>query len=407
VVVVRASRAAPLFAATLLVGVGSRDERPEESGASALLGRALLKGTARRSALEVARAAEDAGGALESAADQEYTELRVRGLARHWRALLELLREVASEPRLEPGEVERERTVLLARIRELDDEPFQVASRLLARALFGPSGYGLPPSGTRESVARLTADGLRRHLEERFRRAPRVLGVAGDVPEEDVAAEAGALFGARPPGPAGGAPDAPGDPAPGGGPEGPVRVAEVRPTQQSQVLLGYAAPPIGHPDHVALKVANTLLGGGMSSRLFRRLRDRDGLAYAVGSLYPTRRGRGRLVAHIGTAPRQAAAAEAAMRAVVEGVATEPLPEEELALARTSLAGAFLLDLRTSARRSFLLALYELAGVGAAWIERYPALAAAVGPAEVRRVAARWLAAPAVVTVGPERGEAGA
>ena len=114
-------------------------------------------------------------------------------------------------------------------------------------------------------------------------------------------------------------------------PDRPVRLREIEtsPTQQAHVLLGYLAPSVAAPDHVALKVANGVLGGGMSSRLFRTLRDEDGLAYSVGSSYPTRRGSGRVVLHIGTAPENVAAAEAGLRREAERLAGEPVDEDEL------------------------------------------------------------------------------
>ncbi len=142
-VLVRENRGAPVVAVTLLSRGGAADEAPERNGLTALLGRVLLKGTRARAAVEVASAAEDAGGGIESGADQEYGELRAWGLARHWLRLLALLHEVATEPRLADDEIERERGVLLAQIRGLEDQPAQIANRVLARALFGPRGYGL------------------------------------------------------------------------------------------------------------------------------------------------------------------------------------------------------------------------------------------------------------------------
>jgi zinc protease len=178
------------------------------------------------------------------------------------------------------------------------------------------------------------------------------------------------------------------------------RQHETAPTQQAHVLLGYLAPPVDAPDHVALKVANGALGGGMSSRLFRTLRDEEGLAYSVGSAYPTRRGASRVVLHIGTAPQNVAAAEAGLRREVERLAGEPVPEDELERAKAYLSGSFVLDRRTNGRQSFYLAFYEAMGVGAEYVMRYPSLLEAVEATDVLRVARRHLVEPAVVVVGP-------
>jgi predicted Zn-dependent peptidase len=179
-----------------------------------------------------------------------------------------------------------------------------------------------------------------------------------------------------------------------------LRERQASPTQQAHVLLGYLAPPITAADHVALKVANGVLGGGMSSRLFRTLRDEKGLAYSVGSAYLTRRGAGRVVLHIGTAPENVEAAEAGLRGEVERLASEPVPDEELARTARYLSGSFVLDRRTNGRQSFYLAFYEVMGVGAEYVMHYPDLLEAIDATDVLRVARHHLVEPATVVVGP-------
>jgi predicted Zn-dependent peptidase len=393
-VVVRENAAAPVVAMTLAIGVGSRDETAPTSGVSALLGRTLLKGTRTRTALELAQAAEDAGGALQSATDQEYSELRARGLARAWPTLLALLHEVATAPRLAIDEVERERAGLLAQIRALEDQPFHVANRLLLRALYGEHPYGLPTAGDPETVRRLTRDDLLAHYARSYRPDRMVLSISGRVPGAEVLEAAARLFGAATPG----APPAP----PPAVPERPaaLRARETRPTEQSHLLLGYLAPPLRHPDYPALKLANAVLGSGMSGRLFRTLRDEAGLAYSVGSFYPTRGQSSRVVVHIGTAPRNLAEAEAGIAREIGRLQDETVPEDELTRAKAFVTGGFALDLRTNERRSFYLAFLELLGTGHEYVERYPEAIRAVTAADVQRVARGWLVHPATVVVGP-------
>jgi zinc protease len=400
-VIVRENPAAPVVALTLFVEVGARHETAETNGVTTLLGRVLLKGTRTRSALELAQLAEDTGGVLESATDQEYSELRARGLARHWRTLLALLHDVATAPALASDEVERERQILLAQIRGLEDQPFQVASRLLGRALYGGHPCGFPTAGEPASIGRLTQETLRSHVERFFSPERMILVVSGQVHAGDVMAEAARVFGelrgrgvalalTRPP-------------------ERPVtpRLWEPRPTQQAQLLVGYLAPPIGHPDHVALKLLNAILGGGMSGRLFRTLRDEEGLAYAVGSFYPTRREAARLVVHIGTAPANMPQAEAGIAREVGRVREEPVPADELGRGKAFLAGALDLDLRTNARQGFYLGFFELMGVGHGYLARYPEAIDAVGSADLQRVAQRWLVESSVAVVGPAEEGSGA
>jgi zinc protease len=391
---VRENWGAPVVALTLLSRGGSAEEAPELNGVTALLGRVLLKGTRTRTAIEVASAAEDAGGGIESGADQEYGELRAWGLSRHWPRLLSLLHEVATEPRFGDEEIERERGVLLAQIRGLEDQPAQVANRVLAQSLFGAQGYGLPSSGEEATVARLGRADLLDRFTETYAADRLVLAISGAVTADEVLGEAGRLFeGLRPRGAAVGAPPPP---------ERPIRLRQrqASPTQQAHLLLGYLAPPVAASDHVALKVANGVLGGGMSSRLFRALRDEDGLAYSVGSTYPTRRGAGRVVLHIGTAPENVDVAEVGLRREVDRLAGEVVADDELARTKAYLSGSFVLARRTNGRQSFYLAFYEVMGVGAEYVLHYPALLEAVDATQVRQAARRHLVEPAAVVVGP-------
>jgi len=393
--IVRENRAAPVVAMTLLVEVGSAYETPEVNGLTALLGRVSWKGTDRRSAAELVQVAEDCGGDVESATDQEYAELRVRGLARHWQTLLELLGEVATRPSLLAEEIERERAALLSQIRGLEDQPAAVASRLLGRALYGDHSYALPTAGSVATVSRLGRSDLVRHLETFFVPGRMVLAVSGDIAAAAVLDEAAKAFGSLARAGAG--------PRPGPAPGRPAvaRASERRDTQQAQLHAGVLAPPLGDPDHVALKVASEVLGGGMSSRLFRTLRDEAGLAYAVGSMYPSRRLVSRIVAHVGTAPRNLAVAEAGIRRELGRLADEAVPADELVRAKAQLLGGLALDLRTTARQAFYLGFFELMGPGPDYLDRYPVLVESVTAEEVRRAAARYLTDPSVATVGPD------
>lgn len=393
-VLVAENAAAPVVAMALFMRAGTRYETPAENGITALLQRALLKGTRTRTALEIALAAEGAGGALDSATDQDYAELRAHGLARHWPTLLSLLAELVAAPTLPPEELEREREGLLALIRSQEDQPFPSTYKLFLRALYGPRPYGLPTSGDRESVRRLGRDDLLRYFRARYTAGRMVLSVSGRVPAREVIAEAARAFAGLPRGS-----DAPESATPPPSAALP-RLAEQRQLQQAQLLVGVPAPSVTHPDYPAMKVLNAVLGGGMSSRLFIDLRDRAGLAYAVGSFYPSRAEWSRLVVHIGTTPGNLGRAEAGIREEFARLREEPVPAEELERAKRRLLGSYALELRTNARRAFYRGFYELLGLGHDYGERYPALVEAVTAAEIQRVARRYLVEPVVAVIAP-------
>ncbi len=175
----------------------------------------------------------------------------------------------------------------------------------------------------------------------------------------------------------------------------------VRASAQSQVLIGFLAPPVSHPDYAAVKVLATVLGGGMSGRLWSELRDKQGLAYSTGVTYPTRVGPSVLLAQIGTAPANAMRAEEGMRREIERIRQEPPSEAELGRARAYLLGQFALDRRTNARLAWYAAFFEAVGVGHDFPARYVRMVEAVTAADVLRVAGIYLASPTIVSLGPQ------
>jgi predicted Zn-dependent peptidase len=266
---------------------------------------------------------------------------------------------------------------------------------LSAEAMWPAHPYGYTILGTRESVAAMSAADLRERHDASYVPANCVIAAAGNL-EHDVLLELLAREGWFEAAGPGAPPPLPAVPPA-------VRGVEARhPRDSAQVHLVFATDtvPFADPRRYALMVAANVLGGGMSSRLFRTLRDAEGLAYSVGSVYPTRRAGGRLVVHIGTAPENVPAAESGIRREIERLASEPVPEDELERTKTYLIGSFLLDRRTNGRQSFSVAFYEAMGVGADYVTRYPGLLHAVGAPDVLRVARRHLVEPAVVSVGP-------
>jgi predicted Zn-dependent peptidase len=170
--------------------------------------------------------------------------------------------------------------------------------------------------------------------------------------------------------------------------------------QQAQVLVAHLAPPLTSPDYAAVRVLGTVLGGGMSGRLFQTLRERQGLAYAVGTLGTYRTGPSFLVTYLGTAPPNTAAAEAGVRAELERVRREQVGERELARAKAYLLGTLTMDRRSSARHAWYLAFFEVIGAGWDFPERYARAVEAVTVADVARAARRYLDGPTVVVVQP-------
>ncbi|MGH7324045.1 MAG: M16 family metallopeptidase [Candidatus Rokuibacteriota bacterium] len=393
-VLVREDAEAGVVAVSLQTLAGSRFEAPEIAGITNFLHRAMLRGTSRHTAERLVEAAEDIGGALDASADVDYSEVRGSALARHWETLLGLIAEVALTPTMPPDEVDKERRLILSQIQTRADNPFPAAFDVLLGELYPAHPYSWPPVGRREAIARVTRDALVAHHQSIYRPDRLVLAVSGRVEPRSVRRVAERLFGALPVG----APT----PLPALPPPRPTEERRLldRPARQAQILIGYVASGLAEADYAATKVLGALLGGGMAGRLFVELRDRLGLAYAVGVLSPTRAGPGPFVAYLGTARENVAAAEAAVRRELDRVRAEGATEDEVARAKAYVLGSLAMDRRSNARHAWYLAFFEVVGAGWDFPERHARAIEAVTPADVQAAARRHLTNPTTVVLQP-------
>ena len=397
-VIVRESRAARVVAVSLQVDAATHPETEETAGITNFLHHAMLRGTSRRPASQVAEAADELGGALEASGDADHGEIRGHALARHWDALLTLIADVALDPALPGTEVEVQRRLILSQIQNREDNPFPLALDTLLRGLYGSHPYAWPALGRRGSIAGITRESLIAHHRALYRPDRLVLAVSGDIERERVVPLVERRFGAlrRPTGGGNAAAVA----AP------PILAADrrviERAAHQAQVLVGFLGPPLRDPDHAATKVLAALLGGGLSSRLFLEIRERRGLAYSVGLLSPARPGPGYLVAHVRTSRATAETAERELHRQLEIITGEPPSEEEVERAKAYVLGAHVMDRRTNARHAWYLAFYELIGAGWEFPDRSAAAVSRVTAADVVAAARRYLTRSRTVVLLPPR-----
>ena len=393
-VIVRENLAAPVVTASLQVRAGSRFETPEMAGITNFLLRTMIRGTSRRSATELAEAAEEIGGSLDASGEVESAEIRGEALARQWEGLLGLIAEVALEPSFPGEEIERERRLILSQIKTRAETPFTLSLDALLRELYGSHPSAWPGLGLPSAVGRFARGELVAHYRAVFQAERVVLAVSGQVSHARVVRTSERLFAKLPRSGAGEV----GAAAPAT-PVGARRVLE-RPAQQAQVLVGYLGPGLSDPAYPAVRVLGAVLGGGMAGRLFVELREKRGLAYALGVLIPFRTGPSFFVTHLGTAPENSAAAEAGLLAELERIRQAPVGREELARAKAYLLGNFALDRRTNARQAWYLAFFEVIGAGWDFPERYAQALDAVTAADVEAAAQRFLARPTIVVLQP-------
>jgi len=256
--------------------LGSRDDPAGKEGTAHLIEHMVFKGTDRLSGRELNIAAESRGAELNAFTDKEMTFFYGRFPGDQCAAVTELLAEVVAAPAFAPAELAKEKNVVTEEIRTTDEDPEAVAVNLMLAAVYGEHPMGRPVTGTVASVTGITDQDLRTFYQTRYRADQGVVAAAGDVDHEALLKALTTLFtnpGQKPPGHR--TPAVPQPPR--------VLVQTRKELTQVYVCLARPAFPYTDPRRHALSVLNTALGGGISSRLFQRLREDEGLVYSVAS----------------------------------------------------------------------------------------------------------------------------
>ncbi|HEX9410038.1 MAG TPA: pitrilysin family protein [Methylomirabilota bacterium] len=393
-VLVRENPEAPVVAYSLMVRMGTRTETRDNAGISNLLQQMLVRGTEKLDGEQIAEAADRMGGGIDAYGDSDYSEITATALSRNWQEMLELIGDCVLRPTLPDGTVQAVRNFLVRQIRNRGDKPFDVAADRMRAGLFGSNPYAWDPLGRRESVEKFDRAALIAYYRRFYVPGQIVLAVSGDVKSGDVMAQVQRIFGTMAPGKV----EMPAVPAPP--PMAASREMVVVPGAQAQILMGALAPSLTDPDHPPLKVLTALLGGGMASRFFSELRDQQALAYTTLAVYPSRIDTSAFVAILGTAPENVPKAEPALVQQLERIRNQAASDDEVAVARAYVVGSQAMDRRTNARQAWYLAFYETAGVGYEFLDRYAAAVKNVTPADVQRVAKKYLSVVRTVVVQP-------
>ncbi len=376
------------------VRAGSRDDPPGKGGLAHLLEHMAFKGTMRRSALEIAQAIDALGGNLNGATGKESTFFYTTVLEEGLEAALEVLGEILTQPRLAPEDLERERTVILEEIREAEDNPQDVALRLLFEQLW-TDGHplGRPVLGTLEAVSRLSVEDVRGFFKQHYRPARMILAASGKLDCEELIGRVERVW------PTGTDGEPPRRVAPV--PKAGLAVGE-RQIQQVHLALGFPTVRAGAEERYGLEVLSAILGGGVSSRLFQRVREERGLVYTVASSTAYYTDAGALMVYAATEERRLTEVLEIIWREIEDLSRTPPTEEEVARAVARLRGSFLLGLEDPSGRMFRLGTNAALGREITPIAEVERRLLSVTPDEVRDLAARFLKPElaALALVGP-------
>jgi predicted Zn-dependent peptidase len=325
----------------LCFGTGSRYEATEEQGIAHLVEHMLFKGSARYpTAQSISEAIEGVGGVLNASTDKELTVYWSKVASRHTDLAFDLLSDMVRSPRLDDEELDKEKRVVLEELGLAQDAPGEWVHQLLSETLWPDQPLGREIAGTPETVNSQTPGSIAKYIRRTHGLANAVLTVAGNADPDHVIKLAEHRLGDV------------GEPAPAwvsatNAPESAQVSIQVRPTEQAYLAVGGYALPRNDPDRFALRLANAILGDGMSSRLFLEVREHLGLAYDVSSYVVGFHDAGALVVAAGVDPDQSHEALDAILREIDRLRQGPVPETELRKVKEYIKGRTWLGLEDS------------------------------------------------------------
>lgn len=336
------------------VGAGSSHETPANMGVSHFIEHLLFKGTADRTARQIAQAIDGRGGNLNAFTSKEHTCYYAKVLDEHLGVAMDVLADMLQNSLFDPGEMGKEKGVIIEEIKMYEDVPDDVVHDLFCTAMWRDHYLGRPIVGTAESVRSMSREDILSYFDERYIADNIVIAVAGNVTHDQVVEEVERKFRALRPGR--GALTWPAGPAPVVGPRAIVRTKE---TEQAHLVLGMSGLPQDHDEIYALHLINTVLGGSTSSRLFQEIREERGLAYSVYSYQSSFRETGNFAVYAGVSPSVVTEVLDLVDKELRRVGEESITADELREAKEQLKGQIMLGLESTSGRMSRLGRGEL------------------------------------------------
>ena len=333
---------------------GSRDESAEENGISHFVEHMVFKGTTTRSAQDIAREVDSIGGNLDAFTGKETVCFNIKVLDENMAPALDVLSDLVLHPRFTKEDLEREQGVILEEIKMDEDNPDALVHETFTQKFWKNQALGRPILGTAETVSSFDQETVFTHHARRFTPSNIVFSAAGhlehDAFVEGVEAKFGRLAADQELSPAAKA-------TPTTTPH--ITLKKKRSLEQVQLCLGMPAPEVDHPDRFGLYMLNTILGGGMSSRLFQTIREEAGLAYSIFSELSPFRDTGALSIYAGVSLDKAKQALALTMAELRRLKQENVPDAELKRARDQMKSNIVLGLESSSSRMSNLARQQM------------------------------------------------
>ena len=331
---------------------GSRDETPESNGISHFIEHMVFKGTKHRTAEEIARQVDSIGGNMDAFTSKECICFNVKVLDENVPVALEILTDLVLHPTFTAEDIARERGVILEEIKMDEDNPDYLVHEIFTQNFWKDHPLGKPILGTKETVKRFQRDAVLETYNHRFAPGNIIVAAAGHLDHDHFVDLVVMHFEHL-------------KPAQNGFHSAKPKIVprivlrNKKALEQVQLCIGVPAHPIAHEKRHAGYILNTLLGGGMSSRLFQNIRERQGLAYSIYSDLNPYRDTGCMAVYAGTSLSSAAKVVKSVVNEFRDLKNRPVPEEELRRSKDQLKGSLMLSLESSTARMSNLARQEM------------------------------------------------
>ncbi len=322
------------------VRAGSANEAPQENGLAHFLEHLFFKGTKNRNVREIMEAIEGRGGQINAFTSREHTCLYVRMLSHHVGVGIEILADILSNSLF--CDMEKERNVILEEIASIEDTPDELIHDLLAAHQWPDHPLGRPISGTQASVSAITRDDVQKFFERCYVPENMFVSVAGNFDEAAVLDQIRTAFepipATMPPGDTGAPPCQSG-----------LRLV-ARDIAQAHICLGFPAPTLQDDARYVCDLLSSIIGGGSTSRLFERIREQEGLAYAIYSFHSFHTHAGMMGVYAGVAPQQCARAMDLIFGELRRIREEPVSDREMEMNREQIKGNLLMAMENTSTR---------------------------------------------------------
>ena len=374
------------------VNAGARNETADINGVSHLLEHMAFKGTARRTALDIAVEIENVGGHLNAYTSRESTVYYATVLKENADLALDIVSDILINSAFDEAELTRERAVVLQEIGQANDTPDDIIFDTFQETAYPDQPLGRAILGSAEIVGAMPRDALVNYIGDQYGGDRMVLAAAGNLDHDDLMARAEKAF-------AGMSPSSAAAAEPGRYSGGDAR--EIRDLEQAHLVLGFEGVGFADDDYYPLAVLSTALGGGMSSRLFQEVREKRGLVYSIYTFSSAYQDGGLFGLYAGTGEDEVAELISVVYDELHKVAADPLAEDEITRARAQIKAGVLMSLESTSSRAERLARHLQVYDRIIPVDEIADRIDSVSAEDIRRVAARLLqSAPTLAALGP-------